>query len=128
MPRVTARNAIVLFNILLISALVLHLKHQLWDKHSAGADLSGASHLPDELFDEHQTTSASREHPKDLKANTGSRQRKTAVVVASRGSENATWLTEYFPQWQLNHYRLDDPDAPLKVPKNKGRESMVYLT
>jgi hypothetical protein len=55
-------------------------------------------------------------------------ERRTAVVVASQASENATWLEEYFPSWEKNIYRVDDADAPLTVPKNKGRESMVYLT
>jgi len=54
--------------------------------------------------------------------------RRTAVVVASQKSENATWLDEYFPAWEKNIYAVDDPTAPLTVPKNKGRESMVYLS
>ena len=65
---------------------------------------------------------------KPLKANTGIKARRTAVVVASQSSENATWLEEYFPEWEKNIYRVDDANAPLTVPKNKGRESMVYLT
>lgn len=54
--------------------------------------------------------------------------RRTAVVVASQKSEDAAWLDTYFPQWEKNIYRVDDPNAKLTVPKNKGRESMVYLT
>jgi hypothetical protein len=54
--------------------------------------------------------------------------RRTALVVASQASEDATWLTTYFPKWEKNIYRVDDPNAKLTVPKNKGRESMVYLT
>ncbi|KAK7948001.1 uncharacterized protein PG986_008887 [Apiospora aurea] len=32
------------------------------------------------------------------------------------------------PAWRKRIYTVDDPHAPLTVPKNKGRESMVYLT
>jgi len=55
-------------------------------------------------------------------------KRRTAVVVASQASEDATWLDEYFPQWEKYIYRVDTPNAKLTVPMNKGRESMVYLT
>lgn len=58
----------------------------------------------------------------------GQTPRRTAVVVASQTGENSTWLEEYFPQWEKNIYKVDDQNAPLTVPVNKGRESMVYLT
>lgn len=54
--------------------------------------------------------------------------RRTAVVVASRAGEDTTWLDDYFPEWEKNIYRVDNEYAKLTVPKNKGRESMVYLT
>lgn len=127
MPRLTVRNVVVVFNFLLLATLIVHLKHVLWDRHGL-ADL-GASHLPDELLDDSITNVPS--HDKDDKkqhASAKPKARRTAIVVASQASENATWLNEYFPQWEKNIYRVDDPDAPLTVPKNKGRESMVYLT
>jgi hypothetical protein len=124
MPRFTARNVIVVFNVLLLTALLVHLKHVVWDKHAAAAPADlGLSHLPDELLDDPIAT-----HDQKLQVNTGPKSRRTAVVVASQASENATWLDEYFPHWEKNIYRVDDPKAPLTVPKNKGRESMVYLT
>jgi hypothetical protein len=55
------------------------------------------------------------------------RSRRTAVVIATTASENATWLDDYFPQWEKNIYSVGDREAKLKVPQNKGRESMVYL-
>jgi hypothetical protein len=113
MPRFTARNVVVVFNVLLLTVLFVHLKRVLWNKHVSPADL-GLSHLPDELLDDSIPIL-----PKS---------RRTAVVVASQASENATWLNHYFPAWETNIYHVDDPDAPLTVPKNKGRESMVYLT
>ncbi|KDB20777.1 hypothetical protein H109_07250 [Trichophyton interdigitale MR816] len=50
------------------------------------------------------------------------------MVVASMKRENVTWLHEYLPQWKKNIYVVDDPEAELTVPENKGREAMVYLT
>jgi hypothetical protein len=51
-----------------------------------------------------------------------------AFVVASQKKDNTSWLGEYFPDWEANIFVVDDPRAQLKVPKNKGREAMVYLT
>lgn len=50
------------------------------------------------------------------------------LVVASMKHENTSWLLEYFPDWHSSIYVVDDPEAALTVPMNKGRESMVYLT
>ncbi|KAL2006898.1 hypothetical protein VTN00DRAFT_9566 [Thermoascus crustaceus] len=50
------------------------------------------------------------------------------LVVASMKHENTAWLLEYFPTWRSSIYVVDDPEAALTVPMNKGRESMVYLT
>jgi hypothetical protein len=131
MPRFTVRNAVVLLNIILLTALFVHLKYQLFDKHASAASLAG-QYLPDELYDDERVvvpTSPADDADKKLQVNDGEKkQRRTAVVVASQASENATWLEEYFPSWEKNIYRVDDPDAPLTVRKNKGRESMVYLT
>jgi hypothetical protein len=131
MPRFTARNAVVLLNVLLLTALFVHLKSELWDKHAPASDLAGVSHVPDELLDTEEALLSAQPHDKEdkkLQVNGGSNKRRTAVVVASQASENATWLTEHFPKWEHNIYRVDDTSAPLTVPKNKGRESMVYLT
>jgi hypothetical protein len=70
-----------------------------------------------------KTSSAGRASTDD----TGDRTRRTAVVVATTASENASWLDDYFPQWEKNIYTVGDRKAKLKIPKNKGRESMVYL-
>ncbi|KAH7385903.1 hypothetical protein BKA66DRAFT_415620 [Pyrenochaeta sp. MPI-SDFR-AT-0127] len=129
MPRLTAKTIVVALNIILITALFLHLKYEIWDKNVGAAGLADLAHLPDELLDDHRTSATSHtQDEKKLKANAGIKPRKTAVVVASQASENATWLHQYFPDWEKNIYRVDDPNAPLTVPKNKGRESMVYLT
>lgn len=129
MPRFTVRNAVVALNIILLTALFVHLKYELWDKHTPAAELAGPLHLPDELLDDYQAaTTPQADDGKTLKANAGITPRRTAVVVASQASENATWLSQYFPLWEKNIYKVDDANAPLTVPKNKGRESMVYLT
>lgn len=123
MPRCfTARNAVVSLSILLLTALFLHLKTELWDR--ARAPVAGVDLLP--LPDE-PTTDRLHDNKKP-QVFPGHASRRTAVVVASQASENASWLYEYFPDWEKNIYRVDDPSAPLTVPKNKGRESMVYLT
>jgi hypothetical protein len=86
--------------------------------------------MPDELFDD--STLAQPPPPdkddKKLQVNAGIKAPRTAVVVASQASENATWLSSSFPHWGMNIYHVDDKTAPLTVPINKGRESMVYLT
>lgn len=130
MPRlITVRSAVILINIIVLSALFIHLKFELWDQRAAAAGSSSLTHVPDELYDEQQTNESSHTgEKKPLKANGGVKSRRTAIVVASQKSENATWLEEYFPEWEKNIYRVDDTNAPLTVPKNKGRESMVYLT
>lgn len=158
MPRFSARNIIVLVNVVLLTALFLHLKHHLWD---ADQGIDGASSLFGDLYgDEDDGYGGGNANDRDavlgldgvktdnewrskdgktLQVNGGStssvvlgakgrKERSTAVVVASQANEDATWIGEAFPTWEQNIYRVDDPHAPLTVPKNKGRESMVYLT
>ena len=50
------------------------------------------------------------------------------LVVASLKEGDTLWIGEFFPDWRTNIYVVNDPSAPLTVPKNKGREAMVYLT
>lgn len=50
------------------------------------------------------------------------------LVVASMKGDNTSWLFDSFPDWYKNVYVVDDKEADLTVIKNKGRESMVYLT
>ncbi|KAH0556769.1 hypothetical protein GP486_005441 [Trichoglossum hirsutum] len=50
------------------------------------------------------------------------------LVVASLKDEDTLWLSEFFPDWRTNIYVVNDPSAPLTVPKNKGREAIAYLT
>ncbi|KAI1442498.1 hypothetical protein F5Y02DRAFT_257064 [Annulohypoxylon stygium] len=54
--------------------------------------------------------------------------RETEIVVASTSDEDASWVYRHFPQWNPKVYIVDDPLTLLTVPKNKGREAMVYLT
>lgn len=50
------------------------------------------------------------------------------LVVARMKTDDTSWLSEYFPDWPQSIYVVDDKRAPLTVARNKGRESMVYLT
>ncbi|KAF2126795.1 hypothetical protein P153DRAFT_70073 [Dothidotthia symphoricarpi CBS 119687] len=137
--RFTARNAFIVISFLFLGAYFVHIKNVIRDESAALAgtdsdltDLTDVAELaelalpPDQLVLD--SASEHEKETKQLQVNTGIKMRRTAVVVASQASENATWLDEYFPQWEKNIYRVDDPQAPLTVPKNKGRESMVYLT
>lgn len=51
-----------------------------------------------------------------------------AMVVASMKKDDTSWLRQNFPDWSKSIYVVDDKHAPLTVPYNKGRESMVYLS
>lgn len=51
-----------------------------------------------------------------------------SLVVASQKEDDTTWLQNKFNAWQKYIYVVDDPQAALTVPTNKGREAMVYLT
>ncbi len=51
-----------------------------------------------------------------------------AFIVASMKNDDTDWIQENVPGWELIRYVVDDPKAQYTVPKNKGREAMVYLT
>ncbi|KAL1862878.1 hypothetical protein VTK73DRAFT_6588 [Phialemonium thermophilum] len=55
-------------------------------------------------------------------------QLSVEIVVASTKRENTSWVHEYLPDWSHKVYVVDDPNHPLTVPLNKGREAMVFLT
>ncbi|KAF1732236.1 hypothetical protein CRV24_008430 [Beauveria bassiana] len=50
------------------------------------------------------------------------------IIVAATKEENVTWLHDYLLDWPKNIYVVDDQQAALTVPENKGREAMVVLT
>lgn len=50
------------------------------------------------------------------------------IVVASQQRDDTKWLEIDFPAWNHHIYVTDDPQASPRVPANKGREAMVYLT
>ncbi|KAK3207838.1 hypothetical protein GRF29_96g559142 [Pseudopithomyces chartarum] len=51
-----------------------------------------------------------------------------AIVVPKTKTEDLRWLQGEIPEAKLVVYEVDNPNAEHKVPKNKGREAMVYLT
>ncbi|KAI9368115.1 hypothetical protein BJX61DRAFT_240919 [Aspergillus egyptiacus] len=53
---------------------------------------------------------------------------RKSMVVASMKEDDVSWLHQFFPDWHKNIYVVDDKKADLTVERNKGRESMVYLT
>ncbi|KAL8791511.1 MAG: hypothetical protein Q9213_000128 [Squamulea squamosa] len=50
------------------------------------------------------------------------------IVMASLRSENTEWVVKDLPEWQHAIYVTDDQNATLHTAKNKGRESLAYLT
>jgi len=60
--------------------------------------------------------------------NSGKVVREKELVVASIKSDDTSWLSEELPEWKANVYVVDDPNANLTVPFNKGHETMAYLT
>ncbi|KAI9895035.1 MAG: hypothetical protein M1814_000259 [Vezdaea aestivalis] len=53
---------------------------------------------------------------------------KEELIIAAMKSSDMSWLDTHFPEKVANVYRVDDWFAELTVPKNKGREAMVFLT
>ncbi|KAL2176423.1 uncharacterized protein P884DRAFT_203114 [Thermothelomyces heterothallicus CBS 202.75] len=53
---------------------------------------------------------------------------EVGIVVASLRSEDTSWVHRHLPDWSRSVYVVDEPTAKLTVPKNKGREAMVYLS
>lgn len=49
-------------------------------------------------------------------------------VVSSQQKDNISWIGENLSGWEVTRYVVDDSNAEFTVPKNKGREAMVYLT
>ena len=50
------------------------------------------------------------------------------LVVATLKGDDTSWLFKRLTGWGTSIYVVNDRDAPLTVPQNKGREGMVYLT
>jgi hypothetical protein len=128
--RFTARNSLLALVLVLFVILILHPNaRQFWDRRQ-----KVESYYDDELKaggpEKNTETGEGVIQSGQASGGEGTKAsgRRTAVVVASQASEDATWLDKYFPQWEKHIYRVDDSSAKLTVPKNKGRESMVYLT
>ncbi|KAH8701004.1 hypothetical protein BGW36DRAFT_139297 [Talaromyces proteolyticus] len=51
-----------------------------------------------------------------------------ALVIAKTKKENSSWVDDEVTGWDKAVYVIDDPQAPLHTPKNKGHEAMVYFT
>ena len=49
-------------------------------------------------------------------------------VLAKTRKEDVSWLYNHFPDANVTIYEVDAQPDKLKIPKNKGREAMVYLT
>lgn len=84
--------------------------------------------LPNELHGQHTQTS---EYTTSLDRTQGATESPThgkTMIVGRMKNDDTAWLYDNFPDWNKKIYTVDDRNADLTVPKNKGRESMVYLT
>lgn len=50
------------------------------------------------------------------------------IVVPKTEKEDLTWMEQEIPDAPLVVYEVDKADPTYKIPKNKGREAMVYLS
>lgn len=51
-----------------------------------------------------------------------------SMVVTRMHDEDVGWMSKELPGMNISVYVVDDPQAPMHPPKNKGHEVMVYLT
>lgn len=51
-----------------------------------------------------------------------------AVVMAKKEEETTDWVVNLLPDWQYYIYTVNNPQATLTTPQNKGHESMAYLS
>jgi hypothetical protein len=86
-----------------------------------------SSHKPTTKTDYAQLHKSTPSPKADEQARPAIRRQKE-MVVASVKSDDTSWFAEYFPDWSRSIYVVDDKKGPLTVPRNKGRESMVFLT
>jgi hypothetical protein len=54
--------------------------------------------------------------------------RTKTLVISSMKKDDTKWIEQNVQGWEIHRYITDDPTAKYTVPKNKGREAMVYLT
>lgn len=50
------------------------------------------------------------------------------LVIGRRKEDDVSWVARELPSLRAVVYVVDDPSSLYHVPKNKGREAMVYLT
>jgi hypothetical protein len=59
----------------------------------------------------------------------GHRPLRTSVVVAAQEEDDVSWIGIGVNKgWEVWKYAVDNKEANLTVPANKGNEAMVYLT
>lgn len=117
-----------------IVALTLHLRAErsiqlsAHERSAVGSAIAHEAGIAKSLLSAESSNRSPGVEQDDRTEHAGNGTRRTAVVVARTASDDAMWLDDYFPQWEKNIYSVGDRKAKLKPPKNKGRESMVYLT
>jgi hypothetical protein len=102
----------------LLSFVILILAWNFYQRPSRPRD-HGATFKPDTTFHDKGSNATSI-----TSFNADSKR----LVVASLSGDDTTWMSKRLPDWSVSRYIVDDHNAELTVPLNKGRESMVYLT
>jgi hypothetical protein len=118
-PRRRSKEKAILVTILIVYALYFLF----FAKNSRDQESAVSAH--NVVHDEgaHQDSRSGQASPSH-----DSKRIEKDMVVASMKSDNTSWLFENFPDWHKSVYVVDDKNAELTVARNKGRESMVYLT
>lgn len=73
------------------------------------------------------TTDVEHPSPSTTYSTLGTDVRK-ALVVGVTKTATPFWLLKVPKDWTIYRYVVDDPTAEYTVPKNEGREAMIYLT
>ncbi|KAK8087249.1 hypothetical protein PG994_002223 [Apiospora phragmitis] len=125
------RSLLLSFTLLCLCFLILLYHHHTagFDSHvvavnpagdSTGSQVAAVVPTTKEQEQQQQRPPPLQEPPPDVE-----------IVAASLNSDDTSWFQRHLQQeWSKRIYVVDADDdaAPLTVPKNKGREAMVYLT
>ena len=114
---------------LLRVALLGTITFAVWDSLSSWYPQKASLHQATQPADD--VTNDMSQYAQATKAPLSEKERGNALVVVSLKSEDTSWLGGLLEEWERNIYVVDgealDKGSKLRIPKNKGREGMVYL-
>lgn len=80
----------------------------------------------DERFEVDRFWAATKAYIPDIKP--AKFKHTKTLVIATQQKTRISWINRELPDIETAIYIVDNDTAPLRPPKNKGREAMVYLT